>query len=992
MKKFKNIIAVTMAGVLICSMAVTQNIGHNSQTVFAAQNSTDKSIKVDINGTDGRKDAYSLLYDNWILNSSKKATETFGGIEFTLSNGGTTGGNIKGANYKRLIKSDFSTPRLTMDGAVISDATSGGVIKLEIKGLAEGSHTLTTWHSFFDNVTGSSVSVYVDGEKKISNIKVPTRVSDDNDAGIGFCEFNAKKGKTVTVLIVPDGNGEYDNAVLNAFEIDSVNPFKTISSPQPADGEMYFVQENGLSWKAGEGAVSHDVYLGTDYDKVYNADTASEEFKGNQTETLYNVSGLSHMQTYYWRVDEHNKDGVTKGEVMTFEVAHLAFPSAEGYGRFAKAGRGGRVIEVTNLNDSGEGSLRDAIENQKGPRVIVFKVGGVIELKSRLAIPADGGNVYVAGQTAPGDGITLTNYAFGIYYATDVVIRHVRLRVGDSCNTAMDGMGMAGADNSIIDHCSISWTTDEGTSSRGAHNITFQHNIIAEALNNSVHYDASDRDGKTERHSFAGSISGNIGSFHHNLLVDCTGRNWSLAGGMEQDGTTYAGQLDIRNNVIYNYKDRTTDGGVRKVNFVNNYYKQGAVSKNMKIFSIDGNELNTGDMQKAYVSGNKMVKKDGSVILDSNKDAWSAKKAGSKFNSVSDVKSDKPFFESYVNTQTADEAYESVISDVGANVPKQDYLDTRYINETKNGTYTYVGSKDGLKGIIDSQEDVGGYPKFDTVTAAPDSDHDGMPDEWESLHGLNPNNPEDRNGMQLSMEGYTNLEMYLDELANDKLIWNENPVITDSPVPTPTASESAAPSKNPAPTASESAVPTQSQSPAASESAAPSKSPAPTASESAVPTQSQSPTASESAAPTQSQSPAASESAAPTHSQTPTASESAAPNKSPAPTASESAAPTQTPTVSESPVPDKIKGDINLNGKIDLEDAVYALKIALGIKTDAENEMCADIDENGKVDLADTLEILKRALGISDSLQNQKMNVTVHYDAFKKLKNIAERI
>lgn len=112
---------------------------------------------------------------------------------------------------------------------------------------------------------------------------------------------------------------------------------------------------------------------------------------------------------------------------------------------------------------------------------------------------------------------------------------------------------------------------------------------------------------------------------------------------MEQDGTTYAGQLDIRNNVIYNYKDRTTDGGVRRVNFVNNYYKQGAVSKNMKIFSIDGNELNAGDMQKAYVSGNKMVKKDGSVILDSNKDAWSAKKAGSKFNSVSDVKSDNRF-------------------------------------------------------------------------------------------------------------------------------------------------------------------------------------------------------------------------------------------------------------------------------------------------------------------------------------------------------------
>jgi len=765
-----------MAGVLTFSVVCANLVNAEPDKVMAAENTP---VRVDINSGDGRQGAYSLTYDNWILKADT-TTATFGGLKFTLSNGGTTGGAVNGKSYKGLIKDDGTTPRLTMDGALITDATDGGIIKLEISGLSEGTHTLTTWHSFWDLVEGSTMSVYVDGELKVEHIKSVTRVTNDLDAGIGYCEFEAKKDKTVTVLIKPDGNGKYNNAILNAFEIDSTNekPQNVISVPYPADGERHFVQGEKLSWKPGNEAVSHNVYFGSDYESVKNATTSSEEFMGNQTENTFEITQvLSHMEKYYWRVDEVDSEGnISHGEVMSFEVAHLAFPSAEGYGRFARGGRGGRVIEVTNLNDSGPGSLRDAIENQKGPRIIVFKVGGVIELQSRLSIPADGGDVYVAGQTAPGDGITLTKYAFGIYYAKDVIIRDVRLRVGDSCGISMDGMGMAGADHSIIDHCSIAWTTDEGTSSRGAHNITFQHNLIAEALNNSVHYDADNRD-NTEKHSFAGSISGNIGSYHHNLLVNCTGRNWSLAGGLEQDGKTYGGQLDVRNNVVYNYRDRTTDGGVRRINFVNNYYKQGAVSKDMAIFSIDGDELNTGDMQMAYLSGNKMVKKDGTVILDSNEDTWT--KAKCKFDSISDVRSDVPFFESYVKTETADEAYESVLDNVGANVPKQDYLDTRYITETRTGTYTYTGSRDKLKGIIDSQEDVGGYPKLSGGVAPKDTDHDGMPDEWEILHGLNPNYYGDRNGMQLSLEGYTNLEMYLDELAGDAMLWNENPDLSE---------------------------------------------------------------------------------------------------------------------------------------------------------------------------------------------------------------------
>ncbi|MDE7121604.1 MAG: hypothetical protein K2O42_05530, partial [Oscillospiraceae bacterium] len=364
---------------------------------------------------------------------------------------------------------------------------------------------------------------------------------------------------------------------------------------------------------------------------------------------------------------------------------------AEGYGRYARGGRGGRIVEVTNLNDSGEGSLRQALEVEKGSRIVVFRVGGVINLKSMLCIPEDGGDVYVAGQTAPGDGITLTGYDFEAMGASDVVIRNVRVRVGDSNQKSTGGMGLASCNQSIIDHCSISWATDEGFSSRSAQNITFQWNIIGESLHDSVHYDAGDRN-NSETHAFAASISGYTGSFHHNLLINNTGRNWSLAGAMEQDAVTYGGQLDIRNNVVYNWRDRTTDGGVRRLNFVNNYYKVGAESNtNLHVVSLDGNELGTNDMQMMYVSGNVMTDSKGGYILKSTDDAWAKGKAksGGKNSTDSDVRSNTPFFESYVNTQSAEDAYNDVIVQAGASVPSFDYIDSRYQTEVKNGTYTY---------------------------------------------------------------------------------------------------------------------------------------------------------------------------------------------------------------------------------------------------------------------------------------------------------------
>ncbi|MCR3761162.1 RICIN domain-containing protein [Clostridium felsineum] len=781
-----------LSSILVLSMVVTasstfslRNNVYKANSVYAATlnkvSNNDKRIRVDLAPfTSGRTDMFTKGWNNWVVNSGTSASQTYNSVTFKLSNGGNTGNGIQSGWCKGLIQSSLNSPTLTLDG-VTSNATSGGVIKLEISGLPAGNHTLTTWHSFYDDVKGGSMSLYVDGKLKASGIKGPTRVTDDDAAGRAYVSFNAAAGKTVTVLIKPDNNGNYNNAVLNAFEIDGANPFQGISKPKPQDGDEH-LQGNTLSWMAGQGAVSHDVYLGTDFNSVNNANTNSSLFKGNQKGTSYLASELSPMNTYYWRIDERDKNGtVTKGAVMSFRTAHLAFPSAEGYGRFARGGRGGRVIEVTNLNDSGSGSLRDAIENQKGPRTIIFRVGGVIALKSRLAVPADGGDVYVAGQTAPGDGITLTQYAFGLASADDVIIRDVRLRVGDVCGQAMDGMGMAGSNNSIIDHCSISWSIDEGTSSRGAHNISFQNNIIAEALNNSKHYNDSDPNHTgTQRHSFAGSISGNIGSFHHNLLTNCTGRNWSLAGGFEQDGKHYGGYLDITNNVVYNYKDRTTDGGARRVNFVGNYYKQGPVSNNMNFFSIDGDQLHTGDMQMAYLSGNKMVTIDGKTILNPNTDNWT--KAGSAYSTVSQVRSNMPFFPSYVTTESADAAYETVLNNAGATKPKRDYLDTRYINEVKKGTYTYTGSVDHLKGIIDSQDDVGGYPKLKGGNAPVDSDHDGMSDEWEIKHGLNPNDPSDANKLNLSADGYTNLEMYLDELAGDNVKYKSTQTIDTSAI------------------------------------------------------------------------------------------------------------------------------------------------------------------------------------------------------------------
>jgi len=436
-----------------------------------------------------------------------------------------------------------------------------------------------------------------------------------------------------------------------------------------------------------------------------------------------------------------------------------AFPTAEGYGRFAQGGRGGRVIHVTNLNDAGPGSLRDAVE-QSGPRTVVFDVSGLITLESRLIIRKANSDLTIAGQTAPGTGICLRKYNMGMLGATNVIVRYLRVRPGNLSGMTLDGMGMASSDNCIIDHCSISWTLDESFSSRGGKNITFQRNLISEALNEAGHKKYP----PGTQHGYAASIGGDIGSFHHNLLAHCAGRNWSLAGGLSKPDNKYAGRLDLRNNVVYNWKSRATDGGAHEVNFVNNYYQPGPATT--FFYALNAQYGGFPGSQQYYFEGNVMPGHFGLTNQTAGRKATTER--GGNLPTEYSPWVEKPFFDSYVKTHTAAEAYTNVLADVGCNFPALDEHDTRVIAEVRSGTFKFKGSKTGLPGLPDSQDDVGGWDNYPEVHRAADwdTDQDGIPNDWEKAHGLNPKESSDGNADR-DRDGYTNLEEYLGSLVGE---------------------------------------------------------------------------------------------------------------------------------------------------------------------------------------------------------------------------------
>jgi hypothetical protein len=733
--------------------------------------------------------------------------------------------------------------RLSGDGVWVNNTatgqpyTNGGAFSLTISNLSAGVHTITTYHNdLWGTNSGqtwinpaqpfmSRCIISVNGVPVFTNI--PSFFA-TNDSECGFAFFtitNTYDGQPVVLNFDPDHSSYLDFVVLNGFEIDRPSaPGTTAIAIFPAPNDEHVFANNdvplpgttasgylALQWQPAGFAVSNYIYFGTNNSFVANATNGSPEFQSgtaallNQT-NYFNVTNLDSKLTYYWRIDqldiENGTTNLTKGPVWEFRTRHLAFPTAEGYGRWSRGGRGGVVIEVTNLNDSGPGSYRAAIQ-ASGPRTVVFCVSGLIRLQSPCII----GNGYltIAGQTAPGDGICIANWRAGMSGPNDVIMRYLRFRTGDAAQQAMDAMSLGSATHTIADHCSLSWSLDVACNSLQSGSVgsqsamtTFQHNIISEPLRYSYHYNDTERaqDGCTncyQPHAFAASISGEIGSYHHNLIAHSTDRNWSLAGGLDQS-SHYAGSLDIRNNVVYNWIGRTTDGGVERCNYESNYYKPYPPNNPPTwILRLDPINTNWGN-EHYYMAGNIM---EGKNYITNNWAIGTAVAVGNGTNNyasaaqIAAVQTNVELYPSYVTTQTASNAFEVVLSDSGCNLPVPDVVDQRVIGEVIDGTTHYEGTNgpnytiNGFlqddrgpdnPGFIDSQTDVHDavgspnypWPAYATYNVPIDSDHDGMPDWWELLIGTNPHSaPDDFSDSNADpdSDGYSNLEGYLNWLA-----------------------------------------------------------------------------------------------------------------------------------------------------------------------------------------------------------------------------------
>lgn len=417
---------------------------------------------------------------------------------------------------------------------------------------------------------------------------------------------------------------------------------------------------------------------------------------------------------------------ITTGCLSVTTVSSVpTFPGAEGFGAYSVGGRGGRVIEVTNLNDSGPGSMRVAIESNSR-RTVIFRVGGTVTLKSPLEITHP--YITIAGQTAVGGGITLkndpSNHRALIKIAThDVVIRHIRSRPGPSNRPSrtLDALSILAGYNIIIDHCSFSWATDEVLSTwYEPHDITIQWSIIAEGLYRSYHEEGSHGTGL-----LVGGRGRRI-SIHHNLLAHNRERNPRIS---------TSGIVDVVNNVIYNPGPSTPshitayDIGKPRINYIGNYYKPGINSGSADYF------VSTAHPAEIYLKGN-YVPKD---VIRARDQQWV----------VATRHSVPP-----VTTTSAQEAFNKTLAYAGATRPMRDPVDQRIVSDVRNGTGA----------IIDNPSEVGGWPKLANGVPPQDTDHDGMPDRWEAEHGLNQNSAADGSA-DADGNGYTNLEEYLNVLS-----------------------------------------------------------------------------------------------------------------------------------------------------------------------------------------------------------------------------------
>jgi len=518
------------------------------------------------------------------------------------------------------------------------------------------------------------------------------------------------------------------------------NSYKLSYTVQGGDGNL--VRINPEKEKDANGN-----YLYEDGDKItLTAIPLANMYFSMWQDSVGNV--VSRINPYTFEIHENKKIVAvfTNEEVLPLR----AFPTAQGYGQYATGGRGGYVVEVTNLSSDPnvEGSIMWAIKQHSGkPITVVFRVSGIIEGGSRY-MSLDRSNVTYAGQTAPGDGICFRKSKVKLN-GTNIIVRNLRFRVGDELGESLSAIGVENCKRVIIDHCSFSWSTEENITMYDNDSTTMQYCIVSEPLYNSNNYKGA--------RAYGSQWGGEYATYHHNLLAHCVSRAPRFNGSSNND---LYGFVDYRNNVVYNcggsYGGEIRNGGLGCfTQMVNNYYKMGPISGKSFVNP-------SSPHGKWYVEGNYMENNP-----EANKNNW---KAVSNGTNESILRSFTLYDEFPILTETAEEAYQSVLSGAGAIFPKRDIIDTRIIKEAKGEVSPNIVATHGGAGIIDMPSEAGGWPVYNLETAPLDSDHDGMPDEWEIVNNLNPNNPEDRN--KVTQSGYTCLEVYLNGLCNEKIQLN----------------------------------------------------------------------------------------------------------------------------------------------------------------------------------------------------------------------------
>lgn len=480
----------------------------------------------------------------------------------------------------------------------------------------------------------------------------------------------------------------------------------------------------------------------------------------NETAPRYaEISFKTHSEEFKCTIIQYGQIDLTIGQDPSDPGKALAFPGAEGAGRETTGGRGGTVYYVTSLADTNtKGTLRWAI-NQANARTILFNVSGIIELKSNLDFPS--GNVTIAGQTAPGDGICLKNFGITMNKVDNVNIRFIRVRMGDELKSESDAIWVRFRKKFIIDHCSFSWSTDETCSLYDNIDCTVQWCYITESLRNSIHAKGA--------HGYGGIFGGQPASYHHNLFAHHDSRNPRMSG--KRNAIGWNRITDFRNNVTFNWGGNGCYGGEGdvKFNFVNNYYKAGPATRtnevSYRIFQ-PGPDSDDATWPYLYVDGNFFVNAKGIANNAVNIDNWKGIQPNPSTKNKYEMKVNQIFPCVFVTTHSAPIAYQRIMDYGGASLVR-DAVDLRIIQEVQSGTPCFLDGGNGSKnGLVDTQSAVGGWPEYKSCEPMTDTDGDGIPDIWENAYGLNPQDAADGKSTSLDPEKrYTNLEVYLHNLV-----------------------------------------------------------------------------------------------------------------------------------------------------------------------------------------------------------------------------------